>query len=65
MNEHADCLNINAGDVVRFVAPSNEDEANERFLVLEMRGDRVLVEAVCDMRLRPTFVYPAGDLGPA
>lgn len=38
------------------------DEATERFTVVELRGDRVLVELVCDMPIRPQFVYMLSDL---
>jgi hypothetical protein len=47
------------GDTVKFLAPLTDEEVRERFIVIELRGPRVLVEAVCDMRLRPTFVYEA------
>lgn len=50
------------GQIVKFVAPLSDDERQERFKVLEPRGERVLVEFVCDMRIRPTFVYLAADL---
>lgn len=50
------------GQLVRFIAPLNEDEREEQFTVLELRGERVLVEFVCGMSIRPTFVYLAADL---
>ena len=50
------------GEVVKFIAPLTVDEANERFIVLEHRGPRTLVEAICDMQLRPKFVYLTEDL---
>ncbi len=50
------------GDVVRFAAPLSDDEAVETFKVLELRESRVLVEAICDMSLKPTFVYSSSDL---
>ena len=52
------------GQLVRFIAPLNEDEREEQFTVLELRGERVLVEFVCGMSIRPTFVYLAADLVP-
>ena len=52
------------GQLVKFVDPKNDDERAETFHVLEVRGDRVLVEFVCDMSIRPTFVYPTADLKP-
>ena len=47
---------------VKFAAPLTADEATERFVVVELRGERVLVEFICDMPIRPTFVYIAADL---
>lgn len=53
---------MNIGDIVKFSHPATSDEVVERFLVRELRGDRVLVEFVCNMTIRPTFVYFAADL---
>jgi hypothetical protein len=53
---------IRVGDTVKFLSPLTEEEGGERFIVIEHRGPRVLVEAVCDMRVKPTFVYEAADL---
>jgi len=50
--------------LVRFISPLNEDERGENFTVLELRGERALVEFVCEMNIRPTFVYLAADLMP-
>ncbi len=49
------------GDVVEFREPA-EDEIGARFLVQEMNGDRCLVQFICDMTIRPTFVYRVADL---
>ena len=51
--------------IVKFAEPIDEDEPNERFVVLEDREDRVLVEAASGFELwnvKPTYVYPARDL---
>ena len=53
---------MKVGDVVRFAAPETEDEESERFVVLDLRGDRTLVEFVCEMNIKPTFVYQTADL---
>lgn len=50
------------GDLVRFVAPFDAVEACERFIVIEDRGDRMLCEFVCDMTIKPRFVYLRNDL---
>lgn len=47
---------------MKFVAPLSDAERRERFKVLELRGARVLVEFICEMSIRPAFVYPAVDL---
>ena len=53
---------FNTGDVVRFREPLTREEEGERFEVLEMRGERVLVVSLCDLPIPPTYVYLAADL---
>lgn len=53
---------MNVGATVKFTNPATPGEALERFVVLENRGPRVLVEFICTMRIRPTFVYLVSDL---
>jgi hypothetical protein len=36
-----------------------------RFIVIELRDDRVLVELVCDWNIKPQSVYLVSDLMPA
>lgn len=48
--------------IVRFAAPQTADEQTERFEVLEDRGPRLLVQLVCHLTIKPTFVYLASDL---
>lgn len=50
------------GQTVKFSNPTNEAERAERFIVLELRGPRVLVEFICDMSIKPTAAYLADDL---
>ncbi|MDA8257789.1 MAG: hypothetical protein M0Z99_19540 [Betaproteobacteria bacterium] len=38
---------MQVGDVVCSAAPEKENEKSERFVVLDLRGDRTLVEFVC------------------
>lgn len=53
---------MNAGDVVTFKQPT-ADEIGLRFVVIEPRGDRVMVRHVdSDMSIKPTFVYRVADL---
>ena len=49
------------GDFVMLTNPL-PDESGLILSVLEMRGDRVLVEAQVDMNLKPTTVYMVDDL---
>lgn len=53
---------MKAGDTVKLVTPMPDESGLERFRVLEMRGDRVLVEFICDLRIPPTYVYPTTDV---
>lgn len=53
---------FNTGDAVRFRDPLTREEEGERFEVLEMRGERVLVVYLCDLPIPPTYVYPVGDV---
>ena len=49
------------GDFVMLTNPL-PNEAGLILSVVEMRGDRVLVEAQVDMNLKPTTVYLVEDL---
>lgn len=49
------------GDTVQFKQPYS-DEIGLQMRVLEMRGDRVLVEAQVDMFLKPTSVHLVAEL---
>jgi hypothetical protein len=53
---------LQVGQEVRFAEPMSADEATERFVVVELRGPRVLVEFICDMAIKPQQVYLAADL---
>jgi hypothetical protein len=54
------------GQAVKFAAPLTSDEASERFAVVELRGDRVLVQCIGaafgDWSLKPQMAYLAADL---
>lgn len=54
---------MKVGDLVKFKTPENTDEALERFMVSELRDDRVLVSLIgSHFRIIPTFVYLSSDL---
>ena len=54
---------LNIGDEVKFSRPLTDDERIDRFMVVELRGDRVLVAMKeSGMSIVPTFVYLQADL---
>ena len=55
---------MNTGTVVQFREPLNTEERKERFLVLEDRTKRLLVQdlAFAHWPIAPTAVYRASDL---
>ena len=54
---------LRVGDEVRFADPKTDDERIERFVVAELRGERVLVSMKdSGMTIVPTFAYLAQDL---
>lgn len=56
---------VRVGDRVKFVSPDSIDEEGERFEVLELRGDRVLVRILnSGMQIEPHFVYRSKELEP-
>lgn len=48
-------------DIVEFAAPL-DDEVGTTYRVVEVNGDRCIIELVCDMRIRPTWVRLVADL---
>lgn len=54
---------MNAGDVVKFKEGLYEDEAGAEYRILELRGDRALIEYICDsLPIPPTSVAMVSDL---
>lgn len=56
---------MKVGDVVKFREVLESGDELCRFVVSELRGDRVLVTefAVChEMSIKPAYVYPVADL---
>jgi len=59
---------MKVGDIVKYRETLDESDAYCRFVVTELRGQRVLLTefAVChEMSIKPTFVVSRVDLGPA
>ncbi len=54
-------MSIQVNDLVEFIEPL-ADEVGTTYRVLEVNGDRCVIEFICDMRIRPTFVRLLADL---
>ncbi len=50
-----------AGDVVEYSRPDN-GESEFRFLLKEDNGDRVMIELICNERIRPVEVVAADEI---
>lgn len=54
---------MKTGDVVMFSAPMNEAEKQERYEILEDRGERVLVKYLnASLKVAPTYVFRKDEL---
>lgn len=59
---------MKVGDIVKYSEVREPGDELSRFVVSELRGDRVLVTefAVChDMSIKPTYVLDVAELIPA
>ena len=54
-------MSLQVNDLVEFIEPM-EDEAGTTYRLVELNGDRCVIELVCDMRIRPTWVRLVADL---
>lgn len=54
-------MQIKVNDIVEFIEPF-DDEAGTTYKVLEVNGDRCIIELICDMRIRPTWIRLTNDL---
>lgn len=52
---------IKVGDLVEFIEPM-DDEVGTTYRLIELNGDRCVIELVCDMKIRPTWVRLVADL---
>lgn len=62
--------NLQPGQLVKFITEADPGDTRLRFIVLEMRGPRVLVTdadfvRTNDFQIAPTFVYLAADMAQA
>jgi len=60
---------IEAGDVVKYSKPENDNERDARFLVLEVHRDveqtRAHIQLICDWRIKPVEVVRLSDIAAA
>lgn len=59
---------MNVGDIVKYREAHEAGDKESRFVVKELRGDRVLVAEFAvshDMSIKPTYVLDVADLVPA
>jgi hypothetical protein len=56
---------MQAGDTVKFTRPQDAREAAARFKLVEDRGDRVLIELICNLPIRPTECVATVEIQPA
>ena len=52
---------IKVGSIVKYSQPT-EGEADFRFLLKEDNGDRVMIELICDERIRPVEVVAPDEI---
>jgi len=52
---------MNANDIVKYSNPQ-QGEADIRFVLREINGDRVLIELICDWSIRPTEVVAISEV---
>lgn len=57
-------MEIKVGQQVKFATIVDPEDESARFRVLEVNGDRLLIEFVCDMSIPPTQVVRVADVIP-
>ena len=53
---------LEPGMIVKFAELIEEGDGEARFIVIESRGDRVLVEAICSMSIKPQYNFRRSEL---
>lgn len=54
-------MEIGVGAIVKYRV-EYDDEKGTRYTVIEDNGDRVIMEFICDMAIKPTFVARKCDI---
>ncbi len=60
---HMNTTTLKVGSIVRYAHPA-EGESEFRFVLKEDNGDRVLIELICDYRIKPLETVPIGEIAP-
>lgn len=53
------------GQTVKYAKPADEREAQVRFTLVEVNGDRCIIRLICDWRIAPTECVALSDIEPA
>jgi len=53
---------MKVGDQVKWAHPLNPEESRERFILVELNGDRCFIRFVCDLPIPPVQVVIVSDL---
>lgn len=53
---------MDIGDIVKFVDGLYSDEVDAKYKVVEINGDRAVIEFICDMPIPPQSVAKVGEL---
>ncbi len=54
-------IDLAVGDVVKYSCPET-GESDLRFLLKEHNGDRVMIELICDERIRPVEIVAPDEI---
>jgi hypothetical protein len=54
--------NMEKGDIVKFKSGLYPDEEGARYRVMEVNGDRVIIEFICDLPFPPQSVAKTSEL---
>lgn len=53
---------MKVGDEVKWAQPINQAEGMERFVLLELNGDRCFIQFICNLPIPPVQVAKTSDL---
>ena len=53
---------MQVGDKVKFAEPQNDQERAARFILIEINGDRGIMQLVCDLPIAPSTLVRLIDV---